>query len=200
MNTKDQLIVQGLALEISQHFPMFKEKEFNTHENCARFLWAVCNRATLELPELKLGLLTKNPGENGYTWPNKVRTSHDAVAIPNGERFDLIGSAGDTTIRPSVTWKVVPKEEWRPHNVWIPHTKVASESGMPTTPQEPEMPSNPVKKLDYERDFGGDARGVVFMRVLFSDYLENKVPPNPGMGTWPWRVMFDTMYNNLIIS
>lgn len=153
----------------------------NTHENCARLLYDFCDAASRQFPLEKFGLLTKNSGENGYTWPSGKRTSHDSIAIPNGERADLIGSAGDINHRPTLEWQPKPPNEWREHNVWIEHTKVVGQVIEPP-------PTNP--KKDYERDFGGDARGIKFAEMLFEDYRVNNVPPNPGMGVWFWRVFF----------
>lgn len=114
-------IVETIAGEFPE---LFRQAQLNTHENCAMFLWRVCNRLAEEFPLERWGLLTKNHGENGFTWPNNIRTSHDAICLPNGERIDIVGSAGDTTKIASPRWGVVPPEHWRPHNVWIDYLEV----------------------------------------------------------------------------
>ena len=106
---------------VNSEFPHLLK--WNSHSSCAEFLQRVVNQ-----PELKAeswGLLSKDPGENGFTWPNGQRTSHDAIALPNGERVDIIESAGAHPQSGGPAWGVIPEYDedgnlqWRPNNVWV---------------------------------------------------------------------------------
>ena len=102
----------------------------NTHAADAEFLQRVC--AEPEMKAEKVGLLSKSEGENGFTFPfpaysitdkngQKVpaRTSHDVIAWPNGERVDIIQSAGAAPVPGGPSWQVIPPENWRPSNVYV---------------------------------------------------------------------------------
>lgn len=109
----------------------------NTHETCGMYLWHVCAAHNAEDPSRPLGFLSKSDGENGYTWGNGVRTSHDAVCFSdNGQRFDIIGGAGDGSPNAAPVWQG-PQPE-RASNVYIPFTAVPAPSGgtapVPTEP------------------------------------------------------------------
>jgi hypothetical protein len=91
--------------------------QWNTHEACGEFLQRVCNEP--ECKAERVGLLSKDPGENGYEFPNGIRTSHDVIALPNGERTDIVQSAGGHPAPGGPAWGVIPPDQWRPHNVWV---------------------------------------------------------------------------------
>ena len=188
-------------LQVAQHPPHNKIFQkvgnfwpHNTHENCANLLYDFCEEMKKQFPLGRYGLLTKDDGENGYTWPvSLIRTSHDVVAIPNGERVDCIGSAGDITLQPSVNspWNPIPHDEWRPHNVWIEHTLVKEENE--EVPEPPPSQSFP----PYEA-MGGDTAANAFGQVLFSDYKRAGQEANPGMSVWFWRTMYDAFYDVMV--
>ncbi len=89
----------------------------NTHAACGEFLQRVC--AEPEPRAERVGLLSKSPAENGYTFPNGTRTSHDVICWPNGERVDIISSAGAAPAPGGPTWQVIPPSDWRPTNRWV---------------------------------------------------------------------------------
>lgn len=89
----------------------------NTHASCGEFLQRVC--AEPECKAERVGLLSKSPTENGYTYPNGIRGAVDVIAWPNGERCDIIQSAAGSPAPGGPTWQVIPPEHWRPSNVWI---------------------------------------------------------------------------------
>lgn len=140
----------------------------NTHENCARLLWDFCEEMSKLQPLDRIGLLTKNPGENGYTWSNGIRTSHDVIAIPNGERTDIIGAAGDITEQPTITWQPRTPDQWRPHNVWIAHTSVKNIGKTPELPPSVRIPYDEAKSVEF---------GLACNKV----YEESKAAVDPGM-------------------
>lgn len=194
MKPNDQAALKKLIEDEAENHPiLFGDNNApytgNTHENCAQFLFDVSERARTELPHLEVGLLSKEDGENGYTWPNGIRTSHDAIAIPNGERFDAIGSAGSTADKPTPTFKVIPPHEWRAHNVWVEHTDV---EGMPKPP-EPEEPDQEVNPYPDENTFWKS-----FEQDLSKAYKEAgvDVPPEGFMcGRWFARTAYDLVLN-----
>jgi hypothetical protein len=96
---------------------------YNTHAACGEFLQRFC----LE-PEAKaerIGLLSKSEAENGYLFPNGQKCSHDAIAWPNGERCDIINSAGGHPAAGGPAWQPIPEYlpdgtlNWRPNNVYV---------------------------------------------------------------------------------
>lgn len=99
----------------------------NTFASCAEFCRLVALAINAAMPGTQAGLLSKSEGEQGYTWPNGVRTSHDVVAFPDGRRADILGNASDGEIAnggkggaASVIWDDIPPNKWRPSNVWTP--------------------------------------------------------------------------------
>lgn len=198
MNQADQKALEKLIHEISKEFlELFDDDkspyEYNTHENCAEFLYVVCERAKIRLPHLSIGLLTKRNDENGYTWISGIKTSHDTIAIPNGERFDIISAAGDINERPKPTFNVIPKENWRAHNVWIKHTDIMS--NIPIPKPNPDKPS-------YE-ELGGDNAGSkygILMMYLEFDYERAGQKINSGSGVWFFRTWYDSYYGGLSLE
>jgi hypothetical protein len=100
---------------INQAFPWLLQ--YNAHASCGEFLQRVCNEP--ECTAERVGLLHKDAGENGYTFPNGERTSHDVIAWPNGERVDIIQSAGGHPAPGGPAWGVIPPDQWRPANVYV---------------------------------------------------------------------------------
>lgn len=97
--------------------------QWNSSSSCTEFLQRVINE-----PEMRAenwGLLSKSDGEAGYTLPNNQRVSHDVIALPNGERVDIIQSASAHPTPGGPAWGVIPQydsegnPQWRPNNVWI---------------------------------------------------------------------------------
>jgi len=90
----------------------------NTHAACGEFL----QRLVAALPAgERWGLLSKSGSENGVTFPNGVKTSVDYVAVPQGDRVDVImASAGAAEgYVGSPCWVPAHESEWRPSNTWI---------------------------------------------------------------------------------
>ncbi len=65
------------------------------------------------------GLLSKSNGENGITLPSGVRVSHDVIALPSGERVDVVGGSDNPGVPASVTWNPIPPAQWRASNVYV---------------------------------------------------------------------------------
>ena len=97
--------------------------KWNTTSSCAEFIQRVVNEP--EMKSERWGLLSKSDGEAGYTFPNGIRCSHDVIALPNGERVDVIQSADGHPVAGGPTWQEIPEYDgngnlqWRPHNVWV---------------------------------------------------------------------------------
>jgi hypothetical protein len=104
---------------VNKNFPWLLS--WNTHEACGEFLQRVC--AEPECKAERVGLLSKSEGENGYTFPNGIRTSHDVIAWPNGERVDIIQSAGGHPAPGGPAWGVIPPDQWRSNNVYVDISK-----------------------------------------------------------------------------
>ena len=83
---------------VSNHQPIVEQVnrahphllQYNTAASCGEFLQHLVK--ALPAGE-RWGLLSKSDGEGGYTFPNGVRTSYDYVAVPAGDRVDVIASA-----------------------------------------------------------------------------------------------------------
>ena len=86
--------------------------QWNAHSSNGEFLQRVA--AEPECRAERVGLLSKSAGEAGYTFPNGQRTSHDVLAWPNGERVDIIQSAGGHPQPGGPAWGVIPPDQWRP--------------------------------------------------------------------------------------
>ena len=84
---KDELIAKG--------------QTFTT--NCDAF--QITGRVAWALRDQSAMLIVKTPGQNGCTWTNGVRYSHDAIAFSDGW-VDCLGSAGPplNTNQPSWQW------------------------------------------------------------------------------------------------
>lgn len=155
----------------------------NTHESCGQFLYFAClalNNGTHE----PWGLLSKERSENGVTWPNDVRTSHDAI-IHKGtqEVFDIISSAGaGSPTTPSWTGPQ-PK---RPHNVWTPLSAVPAPGGGAPKPPQPVPPPAPSYPPYPPTESDVDGAGV----ALFADFAQAGQPPNPQMFRLAFRVAY----------
>lgn len=89
----------------------------NTPASCGEFIQRVANEP--ECKAERVGLLSKSANENGYTFPNNKRCALDVIAWPNGERVDIIQSAGGSPAPGGPTWQVIPPDQWRPSNVWV---------------------------------------------------------------------------------
>src|SRR6185436_1863646 len=113
------------VIETDREFPHLLR--WNTHSSCGEFL----QRALLKLPGF--GHLTKNAGENGVTFPNGERRSHDAIALPDGRRYDIINSAAAHPAPGGPTWIVIPPEAWRSSNVYAKPFNQIFISDAPTT-------------------------------------------------------------------
>lgn len=119
------------------------------------------------------------PGLDGkpYTYTG---VSHDALWC-DGKQFDTAASANDSPdpifnpdgsqIHASPVWNEIPQQHWRPQN---PPLKTST-----PTPQPPVKP--------YPGDPTWDAVGV----TLFGDYAEAGQAPNPQMGRWFGRTIWD---------
>ena len=129
-----QQIVRG----VDERYPDLLQT--NTYKSCANFCVLVCEALG---PDWML--IRKSVGEKGYTWPNGVRTSHDAICRvdPSGrmvEQRDVIdGAAGDSPAKPS--WGNVPSHEWRPSNTPVELRETGDRPQPNPEPPRPEPPA-----------------------------------------------------------
>lgn len=115
--------------------------------------------------------------------------SHDAIWC-DGLQFDTLAKANDSQEpifeadgRPMVAlpvWNPIPKEFWRPNN-----PPLLAVDAPPVTPPKP------IKK-PYPGDAPFDAVGV----ALFADYALAGNAPDPQMGRWFGRTIFDWLEDN----
>lgn len=117
----------------------------NDHANDAKFLQCV----VAAIPGA--GYLSKIAGENGFTWPNGIRTSHDAIAFADGSRVDVIGGSDNAPTPGHPTWNPIPREFWRPSNVFLSSTSVptiaACDGSEPIEPPPPPPPPDAITAL-----------------------------------------------------
>ncbi len=113
----------------------------NTHQTDAHFLHFACQALGTDWH-----LLSKSAGENGYTWPNGVRTSHDAIVrVDGGQKaqvVDIIAAAGSGSPT-SPAWGDVPPNQWRASNVPVPLRDVPAPSGGTSEVPPPPPPPPP---------------------------------------------------------
>jgi len=106
--------------------------------------------------------------------------SHDAIGNAT-QRVDLLGGGNDGPdplgSPASPQWLEIPPEHWRPNNPIIPFD---GEVPPPVPPPAPVMPPFPGDEVF-------DQIGV----VLFADYALAGQVPNPGMGRWMGRTVYD---------
>ena len=111
---------EAIVKNVNTAFPHLLKA--NTHASCGEFLQRVV--AALPAGE-RWGLLSKDDGENGVTYPNGVRCSVDVVAMPDGSRVDVIQSAAAPprqAVRRGKTsngTNAAGEPQWRPHNVYV---------------------------------------------------------------------------------
>lgn len=93
----------------------------NTYETCAEYIQRFIAGAGLGW-----GYTAKSGGENGFTWPHGVRTSHDvaswlAPGRPQSERrqVDIIKSAGASPSPGAPSWGPINPSEYRASNIWL---------------------------------------------------------------------------------
>lgn len=186
---------QSLVNAVDSMYPSLLRT--NTLVADAHFLYVACQALG---PSWRL--LGKSGGENGYTWPNGVRTSHDAICQVNAsgqklQQVDIIVGAGDGNPT-SPSWGIIPSHEWRPSNLPVPLSDVPMPgSSVPTTPPATPPPSVtpcpdpsahvPKPPQQYPGDHIGGQIGV----ALFTDYAEAGQPPDAGMAIWMFRTAWD---------
>ena len=85
----------------------------NSHESVAQFTQC----AIAGMPE-RWDFLSKSAGENGYTWPNGVRTSHDVIVHHvSGIQVDIVAnSTSDDGTPGRPTWIPIDPAVYRPSN------------------------------------------------------------------------------------
>jgi len=115
----------------------------------------------------------------GYTCTG---VSYDAI-WSEGAIFDVIGGAANHPIPGRPAWNIIPQEHWRPNN---PPLLV---DNIPVVPKPDPKP--PVTDA-YPGDEVFDQIGV----ALFADYGLAGQPPNPQMGRWIGRIVWDWLAKN----
>lgn len=123
-----------VVTRVHQQFPQLLQA--NTHEKDVEFL----QRVIEAMPE-EWGHLSKESGENGFTFTTGKRVSHDAICHKASDRLvDVIGGAGSGSPA-SPTWNPIDPALRRPHNVFV------SLSAVPRLPDgpPPDVPAWEVK-------------------------------------------------------
>jgi len=189
----------AVVTDINAQYPQLLQT--NTKEADAEFILRVVQAMP---PAEKWGLLSKSNGENGYTWPNGIRTSHDAIAVPNGQRFDIIGGSDNPGHAASPTWNPIAPENWRPSNVWVDistwkkldgGTGGGGGTGGTVCP-----PCRPCAACPTIPGYAGDGVFNEIGTVLDADYREAGQALNAGSGTWFGRVSYDYLYGGLTMA
>lgn len=107
---------KNIVEKVNNEYPQLLR--YNSAAACGEFI----QRVVQALPKgERWGLLSKSEGEAGYTFPNGQRCSYDYVAVPQGDRVDIIASAAghDMGIVGGPSWVPAAEHEWRPSNVWV---------------------------------------------------------------------------------
>jgi hypothetical protein len=159
----------------------------NDHQSDAAFCWFACQALGSEW-----GLLSKNPPENGYQWPNGVWTSHDAIINRSTQEiYDIIASAGNGQAT-SPGW--IGPQPKRPSNNWLALSSVPAPGGVNPPPPPPPPPvgdrcPDPAahRPIPYVGDHEADPMG----ETIFADYRRAGQEPNPGMARWFLRTAWD---------
>lgn len=111
--------------------------------------------------------------------------SHDAIWI-DGIQVDTIAGANDSdqpiSAKASPVWNVIPSQYWRANNPPLKMAPVISPPNPPAPPPPPQRQRKP-----YPGDHPFDAVGV----SLFADYARAGNPPDPQMGRWFGRTIYD---------
>jgi hypothetical protein len=177
--------IDGLTIvrSVAAQYPALLQT--NTNASCYQFTTHVLERLQAE-GYVGWGYVGKTAGEGQYTppsgFPQQVGgytltgVSHDAIGCAD-QRVDLLGNGNDGSEplgSPAVAqWLDIPPANWRPNNPIVPF------GGSVTPPALvfPPYPGDPVF----------DQIGV----ALFADYSLAGQPPNPGMGRWFGRTVYD---------
>ena len=143
------------------------------------FIILLCKR--LYAIDPLFGLNGKRGNPDDMSW-DAVNWRGSATDPPNV--IDVVAGAGGSNPQPS--WQVTNTT-----GAWIdPRTKntyynYGTGGGNPPKPIPPPAPKYP--------PYPGDAAGNAVGQILFSDYERAGQAPNPGMGTWFNRVMYDAL-------
>lgn len=155
----------------------------NTYRSAAEFTQRVLNELQRTDPADGFGATLKNAGENGYTFPDGIRRSHDVITHkPTGTQIDLLtagggreepGPEGPRDADPK--WSEIPRP-YRLHNVWVEPYDFPDDGEPPAAPPEPPEPVDPALPAAYDTLDG-------FVKVY--DYMAAIPPaqrPNLSLG------------------
>lgn len=157
----------------------------NTHASDAAFLYFVCQALGPDW-----GLLSKSNGENGYTWPNGVRTSHDAIIHKTTQEVrDIIASAGNG--QPTSPAWIGPQPK-RESNTWTPLSAVPAPGGGSLPPPPPPPPPKP-RVPEYEAIGGDNIFRAKVGAGIVEDYTKVGNPFDDGMAVWFARPIYDAI-------
>jgi hypothetical protein len=198
-----------VSLDIARKTDAAQPDDLRTNVVSTVFRYLVRLKANLEAVGNQVFFVGKTAGEGQFTppgfEPRNVRghdgkfytitgVSHDALWV-NGRQFDTAARANDsaeplfhsdgTPMTAQPAWNAIPEEYWRPNNPPISLDDVV------VPPTKPEPPPPPVKK-PYPGDPEFDAVGV----ALFADYARAGNAPDPQMGRWFGRTIFDWLNDN----
>lgn len=123
----------SIVQRIDERYPHLLRS--NTHQADAEFL----QRVLLSMPE-EWGFISKSDGENGYTFSNGVRVSHDAIFHrASGWQVDIIAAAG-TGSPASPAWGPIDPALHRPGNTFVSVGAVPPLGSDPVDPPPPPPP------------------------------------------------------------
>lgn len=155
----------------------------NTYRSAAEFTQRVLNELQRTDPADGFGATLKNAGENGYTFPDGIRRSHDVITHgPTGTQIDILVAGGgreepgpEGPRDADVKWAEIDRAHYRQHNVWVEPYDF-SDDGEPLPPHVPSEPVDPALPAAYDTLDG-------FVKVY--DYMAAIPPaqrPNLSLG------------------
>jgi hypothetical protein len=186
---------QSIMNAVNQKYPDLLRA--NTHQTDTHFCYRACEALG---PTWRL--LGKASHENGYTWPNGVRTSHDAICQVdgNGNKIQVVdvvvGAGSGAPTGPS--WGTIPPEHWRASNTPVELGQVPAPGGAGPSPDpdpRPDpKPKPPAASVPSYESIGGDQFfWHEFGSILESDYQGAGQTLNAGSSVWFARTIYDTL-------
>ena len=196
----------AIVSDVDERYPDLLQE--NTHETDAFFCYCACQALG---PDWYL--LGKSGGEKGYTWPNGVRTSHDAICRVEGgrmvEQVDIIAGAGSgNPTGPS--WGTIAPHLWRPSNQPVPLSDIEFDRVEPPVepppqpicpdPSRHQKPDCPDPSAHRAVPYPGDPTMDQVGKTLEADYAEAGQQLDAGAAIWIGRTIYDYYHGRLSLE
>lgn len=113
----------AIVRDVHARFPQLLRH--NTAQACGEFLQRCVAALHREHPDERWGLLSKSVGERHVTFPNGQRVAVDVLALPDGNRVDVINGSDNHPSPAGPAWSPIPEfgpdgtPLWRPSNVYV---------------------------------------------------------------------------------